>query len=39
MIKENELCECGHDITWHTYVRPPECDYDNCRCKKFKIKK
>ncbi len=33
---KKEICECGHDITWHTYVKPPECDHDDCSCKKFK---
>jgi len=30
-----EICECGHDITWHTFIKPPACDYDDCPCKKF----
>ncbi len=34
-----EPCECGHDESWHMYVRPPECDFDDCPCKKFKAKK
>ena len=34
--KKNEICECGHDFSWHIFVKPLSCDYDDCKCKKFK---
>lgn len=30
-----QICTCGHDLTWHIFVKAPACDYDDCPCKKF----
>ena len=35
-ILSNETCaDCGHFESWHMFVKPPACDVDNCKCKKF----
>lgn len=33
----SKICKCGHDGSWHTFVKPPACDFDDCGCERFEI--